>query len=146
MIQFDHPAACAAAVKHGDAESRWWWGEATRQERAAAQEICHTCPNEIPCRDWARQNYEFGLWGGETERQRTLAGWRPRHRAADPFAGLAKPVEHGSAACYDTGCRETACVTAKKSRRRTIARQNAQRRNNVDVRIARARNILRGPE
>jgi WhiB family redox-sensing transcriptional regulator len=30
-----------------------------------------------PCRAWARENREFGFWGGETEEERASAGYRP---------------------------------------------------------------------
>jgi len=44
-----------------------------RETRAA--EICVNCPVSIDCRDWARQNNEYGFWGGESEEARAAAGY-----------------------------------------------------------------------
>lgn len=39
----------------------------------AALELCLDCPLMIACRDWARANRQFGIWGGETDEERTSA-------------------------------------------------------------------------
>jgi len=31
------------------------------------------------CRDWAREQHEFGYWGGESEAARSAAGFVPRN-------------------------------------------------------------------
>ena len=51
-------------------------GRRSRRERAA-RALCATCPVLEPCRAWARENREFGFWGGETEEERASAGYRP---------------------------------------------------------------------
>jgi WhiB family transcriptional regulator, redox-sensing transcriptional regulator len=51
-------------------------GRRARRERAA-RELCATCPVLVSCRDWAREHREYGFWGGETEEERTAAGYRP---------------------------------------------------------------------
>jgi WhiB family redox-sensing transcriptional regulator len=43
----------------------------------AARSLCATCPVLIQCRTWARANREYGFWGGESEAERTAAGYRP---------------------------------------------------------------------
>ena len=62
-------------------------GRKARRERLA-RTLCAACPVQHPCRSWARENREFGLWGGETEDERSQAGFRPSLRGpgvpADP--------------------------------------------------------------
>jgi WhiB family redox-sensing transcriptional regulator len=48
----------------------------TRRE-AAGRRVCAACPVREPCRSYARQHLEQGLWGGETEDERTAAGFPP---------------------------------------------------------------------
>jgi hypothetical protein len=38
------------------------------------------------CRAWARQNREYGFWGGETESERANAGFRPSLTGSDEDA------------------------------------------------------------
>ena len=40
-----------------------------------AKSICAQCPSIEPCRDYARQNGELGIWGGETDEDRLLGGY-----------------------------------------------------------------------
>ena len=47
------------------------------------------------CRDWARENREYGFWGGESEEDRAAAGFRvdmPVGRVARYPKGDGKPV------------------------------------------------------
>ena len=46
-----------------------------RERRALA--ICAQCPVMIDCRAAGRLGHETGIWGGETDEQRALAGWVP---------------------------------------------------------------------
>jgi WhiB family redox-sensing transcriptional regulator len=65
----------------------------TRENRARA--ICSTCPVLLECRDWARENREYGFWGGESEEERAAAGYRvdmPVGRVARYPKGNGKPV------------------------------------------------------
>lgn len=49
----------------------------TRERREeAAREVCATCPVMVTCRDFARDQHEYGLWGGESEDERHGAGYR----------------------------------------------------------------------
>lgn len=49
----------------------------TRERReAAAREVCSGCPVASTCREFARTNHEYGLWGGESEEERHRAGFR----------------------------------------------------------------------
>lgn len=53
-------------------------GEATRIRRereATAIAICQSCDAIYKCRQFARENSELGVWGGETEDQRFAAGF-----------------------------------------------------------------------
>lgn len=44
-----------------------------REEKAAR--ICEMCMVQRPCRQFARENREYGFWGGESEEDRYLAGY-----------------------------------------------------------------------
>ncbi|MSO60392.1 MAG: WhiB family transcriptional regulator [Ilumatobacteraceae bacterium] len=46
----------------------------TRRE-SRAQQLCSKCPVAQECRESARQNHEYGYWGGENEEDRHLAGF-----------------------------------------------------------------------
>ncbi len=46
----------------------------TRRE-ARANQLCSKCPVAMECRESARQNREYGYWGGENEEDRHLAGF-----------------------------------------------------------------------
>lgn len=42
---------------------------------AAAMTVCRRCPVIVECRNYARENDEFGIWGGENEEDRWRAGF-----------------------------------------------------------------------
>lgn len=50
---------------------------ARARRESRARRVCATCPVLDPCRAHARQHREHGLWGGETEDERTVAGYPP---------------------------------------------------------------------
>ncbi|HEV7861574.1 MAG TPA: WhiB family transcriptional regulator [Acidimicrobiia bacterium] len=50
--------------------------EARARREAKARQLCLTCPVLTPCQDWARENREYGFWGGESEEDRAMAGYR----------------------------------------------------------------------
>jgi WhiB family transcriptional regulator, redox-sensing transcriptional regulator len=65
-----------------------------REGRARA--ICRICDVLAPCRDWARENREYGFWGGESEEERAAAGFRvdmPVGRVARYPKGNGRPVQ-----------------------------------------------------
>jgi len=37
-----------------------------------AKQVCEACPYKRVCLTWAVENDEIGIWGGTTERQRTI--------------------------------------------------------------------------
>jgi len=45
------------------------------RREAAARQVCMRCPVRLDCRDHARFNLEYGLWGGESEAERAEAGY-----------------------------------------------------------------------
>lgn len=64
---------------------------ARREVQASA--ICAGCPARAECREWARDNREYGFWGGESEEERASAGFagpatigRRTRQAAASFA------------------------------------------------------------
>ncbi len=69
----------------------------TRNVREAkARAVCNTCVVLEPCRQWARENREYGFWGGESEEERAAAGYRvdmPVGRVARYPKGNGTPVE-----------------------------------------------------
>ena len=70
--------------------------EAREVREAKARSICHTCPVMTPCRQWARDNREYGFWGAESEEERAAAGFRvemPVGRIARYPRGEGKPVQ-----------------------------------------------------
>ena len=46
-----------------------------RRREAEAKQICAQCPVMIKCRDYARLNTEYGIWGGESEVDREGLGY-----------------------------------------------------------------------
>lgn len=52
-------------------------GPRSRRE-AKAKRLCAQCPVKQCCLEAGRRNHESGLWGGETEEERALAGYPPR--------------------------------------------------------------------
>lgn len=63
---------------------------------ARARAICGMCEVLAPCRDWARENREYGFWGGESEEERAAAGYRvdmPVGRVARYPKGNGRPVQ-----------------------------------------------------
>lgn len=49
--------------------------QARARREAKANMLCTACPVRIPCRDFARENHEYGFWGGENEEDRHLMGY-----------------------------------------------------------------------
>lgn len=65
-----------------------------REERART--VCHSCSVMSVCRSWARENREYGFWGGESEEERAAAGFRvemPVGRIARYPRGEGRPVK-----------------------------------------------------
>lgn len=50
--------------------------QARERREAAAREVCAGCSVRSICREFARENHEYGLWGGESEDERHDAGYR----------------------------------------------------------------------
>ncbi len=49
--------------------------QARARREARANLLCSNCPVRTPCREFARENHEYGFWGGESEEDRHLAGY-----------------------------------------------------------------------
>jgi WhiB family redox-sensing transcriptional regulator len=68
----------------------------TRNVRESkARAVCTNCAVVMPCREWARENREYGFWGGESEEERAAAGYRvdmPVGRVARYPKGNGTPV------------------------------------------------------
>jgi WhiB family redox-sensing transcriptional regulator len=63
---------------------------------ARARAICRGCAVITQCREWARNNREYGFWGGESEEERAAAGFRvdmPVGRVARYPKGRGTPVK-----------------------------------------------------
>ncbi len=49
--------------------------QARARREAKAQRLCDACPVVEPCREFARDNREYGFWAGESEEERHLLGF-----------------------------------------------------------------------
>jgi WhiB family transcriptional regulator, redox-sensing transcriptional regulator len=49
--------------------------QARVRREARARRLCAMCPVAAPCREYARDNREYGFWGGESEEERHRAGF-----------------------------------------------------------------------
>jgi WhiB family redox-sensing transcriptional regulator len=49
--------------------------QARARREAKARNLCMSCPVQLTCRDFARENHQYGFWGGESESERHLAGF-----------------------------------------------------------------------
>jgi len=49
--------------------------QARVRREAQARLLCRTCPVNDKCQVFARDNREYGFWGGESEEERHLAGY-----------------------------------------------------------------------
>lgn len=49
--------------------------QARARREAKARSLCDVCIVRDTCRDFARVNHEYGLWGAESEEERHLAGF-----------------------------------------------------------------------
>ena len=49
--------------------------QARERREAKARALCNACMVKETCREFARENREYGLWGGENEEERHLAGY-----------------------------------------------------------------------
>ncbi len=63
------------------------------RREAEGRRVCATCPVRQPCREHARRHLELGLWGGETEEERSAAGFPP---AASPTVTVRRPLHIAS--------------------------------------------------
>lgn len=66
-----------------------------QQRETAAIEVCKTCSAMYACRQFARENRELGVWGGETEDERYFGGFlndpdvSRRNKRREQRAGMA---------------------------------------------------------
>lgn len=49
--------------------------QARARREAKALRLCHDCPVQTPCQEFARAHREYGFWAGESEEERHLAGF-----------------------------------------------------------------------
>ncbi len=49
--------------------------QARARREAKAKRLCDVCPVQPQCRQFARENREYGYWAGESEEDRHLAGF-----------------------------------------------------------------------
>ena len=50
--------------------------EHRRPREAKAAAVCRSCEVADECKQFARENHEYGFWGGESEDERHNAGYR----------------------------------------------------------------------
>ena len=49
--------------------------QARARREAQANLLCTGCPVRTPCQEFARDNHEYGFWGGESEEDRHMMGY-----------------------------------------------------------------------
>jgi WhiB family redox-sensing transcriptional regulator len=49
--------------------------QARERREAKAKSLCSNCTVQQTCKEFARNNHEYGMWGGENEEERHLAGY-----------------------------------------------------------------------
>jgi WhiB family redox-sensing transcriptional regulator len=50
--------------------------QARERREATAREVCASCTARSSCQVFAREQHEYGFWGGESEDERHAAGYR----------------------------------------------------------------------
>lgn len=50
--------------------------QARERRETAAKDVCASCKVRADCMDFAREQHEYGFWGGESEDERHAAGFR----------------------------------------------------------------------
>jgi len=50
--------------------------QARERREATARQVCSSCTIRGACRSFARDQHEYGFWGGESEDERHAAGFR----------------------------------------------------------------------
>jgi WhiB family transcriptional regulator, redox-sensing transcriptional regulator len=50
--------------------------QARERREASARQVCAGCQVNDMCQTYARENHEYGFWGGESEDERHAAGYR----------------------------------------------------------------------
>lgn len=50
--------------------------QARERREAAAKNVCASCKVQAECMTFARDQHEYGFWGGESEDERHAAGFR----------------------------------------------------------------------
>ena len=50
--------------------------QARERRELSARHVCDSCVVPHTCQDFARDNHEYGFWGGESEDERHAAGFR----------------------------------------------------------------------
>ena len=50
--------------------------QARDRREAMAAMVCGDCRVRVDCQQFARDNHEYGFWGGESEDERHAAGYR----------------------------------------------------------------------
>jgi WhiB family redox-sensing transcriptional regulator len=50
--------------------------QARERREAMARQVCSTCVVQADCQSFARDQHEYGFWGGESEDERHAAGYR----------------------------------------------------------------------
>lgn len=90
--------------------------KARHEREAQARLVCQTCPVVQTCRRWAREQREYGFWGGETEEERVAAGYpvaMPIGRVAEKIQAMraaARTLSLASTAVADGATRDQGAI------------------------------------
>lgn len=67
--------------------------QARARREIKALRLCHDCPAQMPCQEFARAHREYGFWAGESEEERHLAGFTVAAPIGIRARGAGTPTE-----------------------------------------------------
>jgi len=73
--------------------------QARARREAKANALCSECPVAEPCKEFARENREYGFWAGESEEDRHLLGFT----VSAPIGLRARKYRMGGTDAVDSG-------------------------------------------
>lgn len=110
-------AACRGWDTH-----RFYVGKDAAQPPVDILELCLSCPVRPRCLNEAMQNYEYGIWGGTTEKQRRQLRRNYQRKTCPSCAGDVFTLPNGVQVCPWCGL----SWSAVKVRTRTGVQQVTQ--------------------
>ncbi|MGW7001332.1 WhiB family transcriptional regulator [Streptomyces sp. NPDC054933] len=135
LIRTATPPPCTndPELFHPNDDGRTERGNRPIKRATDAIELCLDCPLMLACRDWAREHREYGIWGAETDEERTAAGHAPKLPAVRVKPECGTPAGAQWHRRYGNGTPCVPCRAAEAEARRK--REREHRTNEVAVRL-----------